>query len=264
MEKVVVEICCGSYEDALAAYRGGAKRIELNSALYLGGLTPSLGTLRLTKQNTDLKVIAMVRPRAAGFCYSDADFEVMKADAELLLDNGADGIAFGCLNKDGEIAEDQVREIMAIIKRYRGEAVFHRAFDCVADSYKAIKKLIDIGIDRILTSGGREKAVDGIELLGKLQMAYGERIQLLAGGGINAENVKELMEQTGICQVHSSCRRWIPDPTTEGEQVSYAYAEHPHRGSYEAVDEKLVKKLMDAAYKDLIEMDICQRIRDSF
>lgn len=89
--KKIAEICCGSYEDALAAYRGGARRIELNSALYLGGLTPSLGTLRLTKQNTKLKVIAMVRPRGAGFCYSDADFTVMKADAELLLENGADG-----------------------------------------------------------------------------------------------------------------------------------------------------------------------------
>ena len=93
MEKIV-EICCGGYEDALAAYRGGAKRIELNSALYLGGLTPSLAALILTKRNTDLKVIAMVRPRGAGFCYSDADFEVMEADAELLLKNGADGIAF--------------------------------------------------------------------------------------------------------------------------------------------------------------------------
>lgn len=79
MEKIV-DICCGSFEDALAAYHGGAKRIELNSALSLGGLTPSLGTLLLTKNNTDLKVIAMVRPRGAGFCYSDADFRVMKAD----------------------------------------------------------------------------------------------------------------------------------------------------------------------------------------
>lgn len=245
MEKIV-EICCGSYEDALAAHRGGAKRIELNSALYLGGLTPSLGTLKLTKKNTDLKVIAMVRPRGAGFCYSDADFEVMKADAELLLENGADGIAFGCLNENGEIAEGQVREMTAIIKKHQGEAVFHRAFDCVADPYKTIEKLIEIGIHRILTSGGREKAVDGVELLGELQKVYGKRIQLLAGSGMNAGNAKELMEQTGICQVHSSCRGWIVDPTTEGPQVSYAYAEHPYRKSYEAVDEKLVKKLVDA------------------
>lgn len=245
MEKIV-EICCGGYEDVLAAYRGGAKRIELNSALYLGGLTPSLAALILTKRNTDLKVIAMVRPRGAGFCYSDADFEVMEADAELLLKNGADGIAFGCLNERGEIEKNQVRRMTSLIKRYQGEAVFHRAFDCVQEPFQAIEILIKIGIDRILTSGGKEKATEGVELLEKLQKTYGERIELLAGSGINAGNAKELMEQTGICQVHSSCRGWRSDPTTEGPQVSYAYAGEPHRRDYEVVDEELVKRLVDA------------------
>lgn len=245
MEKVV-EICCGSYEDALAAYKGGAKRIELNSALYLGGLTPSAGTLMLTKKHTDLKVIAMVRPRGAGFCYSEADFEVMKTDAALLMEHGADGLAFGCLKEDGTLAEDQVRELTAIVKEHQGEAVFHRAFDCVKDPYGTMEKLIEIGIDRVLTSGGKEKAVDGIGLLQKLQEAYGERIQLLAGSGVNADNALYLIKQTGICQVHSSCRGWKCDPTTEGAEVSYAYAEQPHRKDYEAVDEKLVKKLVDA------------------
>lgn len=244
MEKIV-EICCGSYEDALAAYRGGAKRIELNSALSLGGLTPSLGTLKLTKKNTDLKIIAMVRPRGAGFCYSESDFEVMKADAELLLQNGADGIAFGCLNEKGEIEENQTREMTAIIKKHQGEAVFHRAFDCVQEPCKAIEILIKIGIDRILTSGGQEKAMNGVDLLARLQKEYGEKIELLAGSGMNAGNARELMERTGIHQVHSSCRGWLPDPTTEGPQVSYAYAEPPHTRDYEAVDENLVKKLVD-------------------
>ena len=101
MERIV-EICCGSYEDAMNAYHGGAKRIELNSGLHLGGLTPSLGTLLLTKKNTNLKVITMVRPRGAGFYYSEADFEVMKEDALLMMQNGADGIAFGCLKENGD------------------------------------------------------------------------------------------------------------------------------------------------------------------
>ncbi len=245
MEKIV-EICCGSYEDALAAYHGGAKRIELNSALYLGGLTPSLGTLLLTKDNTDLKVIAMVRPRGAGFCYSDADFRVMKADARLLLENGADGIAFGCLTENGELDESRTREMTAVIKKHQGEAVFHRAFDCVQNPYQTIEKLIEIGIDRVLTSGGEEKAMNGIELLAGLQEMYGDKIELLAGSGINAENAKELMERTGIRQVHSSCRGWLTDRTTEGPKVSYAYAEAPHKKDYEAVNEKLVKKLVDA------------------
>ncbi len=245
MEKMV-EICCGSYEDALAAYRGGAKRIELNSALYLGGLTPSLGTLKLAKQDTDLKIIAMVRPRGAGFCYSEADFAVMKEDAKLLLENGADGIAFGCLDRNGELEESQTKEMAAIIKEHHGEAVFHRAFDCVNDPMGTMEKLIGLGIGRVLTSGGKEKAMDGRELLKKLQETYGERIEILAGSGVNAGNAKELMETTGICQVHSSCRGWAPDPTTEGPEVTYAYAAPPHQKDYEAVDENLVKKLVDA------------------
>ena len=129
MERII-EICCGSYEDALNAYHGGAKRIELNSALHLGGLTPSLASLKLTKKNTNLKVITMVRPRGAGFCYNEIEFEVMKEDAKSLLENGADGIAFGCLNKDGSICLKQTKEMIEIIKSYQGEVVFHRAIEC--------------------------------------------------------------------------------------------------------------------------------------
>ena len=111
MDKIV-EVCCGSYYDALQAQYGGARRIELNSALHLGGLTPSLATLLKVKDNTDLEVICMVRPRGAGFCYNDEDFEVMKLDAEILLDNGADGIAFGVLSYIGVKAfSGKVKEI---------------------------------------------------------------------------------------------------------------------------------------------------------
>ena len=102
MERII-EVCCGGYYDALQAYKGGAKRIELNSALHLGGLTPTIGSLVLTKKSTDLKVICMDRPRSAGFHYDETDFETMKADAHALMQNGADGIAFGCLDEDGNI-----------------------------------------------------------------------------------------------------------------------------------------------------------------
>ena len=245
MDKVL-EICCGSYEDALAAYRAGARRIELNSALYLGGLTPSLGTLRLVKKNTDLKVIAMVRPRGAGFCYSEADFEVMKMDAEILMENGADGIAFGCLDENGEIQTEQTQIMIDIIKKYHGEVVFHRAFDCVKDPYESMEKLIAMGVDRVLTSGLKAKAMDGIELIAKLQEHYGEKIELLAGSGVNASNILEIMEKAGISQVHSSCKGWAKDPTTTGKEVSYSYAEGEHKDDYDVVEEKLVQKMVES------------------
>ena len=108
MKEPIVEICCGSYYDALQAAKGGAKRIELNSALMLGGLTPSTATLKLVKQNIpDLKVITMVRPRGAGFCYSHEEFQVMAAECQELLEAGADGIAFGCLKADGTLDKEK-------------------------------------------------------------------------------------------------------------------------------------------------------------
>lgn len=242
MERTI-EICCGSYQDALAAYHGGAKRIELNSALYMGGLTPSLGALILTKKNTDLKVIAMVRPRGAGFHYGEADFETMKIDAELMMKNGADGIAFGCLDENGNIDEGQTREIISIVKKYDGEVVFHRAFDCVRNPYESIEKLIEMGVDRILTSGLKAKAMDGIDLIADLQRKYGDKIELLAGSGMNASNAGEMMDKTGISQVHSSCKGWLSDPTTTGAEVSYSYADMPHENDYDVVDSDAVKKI---------------------
>ena len=247
MERII-EICCGSYEDALNAYHGGAKRIELNNALHLGGLTPSLATLKLTKKNTNLKVITMVRPRGAGFCYNEIEFEVMKEDAKSLLENGADGIAFGCLNKDGSICIKQTKEMIEIIKSYQGEVVFHRAFDCVEDAYTSIELLIELGVDRILTSGLKPKAMDGKDLIKNLQEKYGSQIEILAGSGMNASNAKEMMKYTGINQVHSSCKDWVNDATTHRHEVSYAYAPVPHENDYDVVSKELVEKIVKSIY----------------
>lgn len=242
--KKIVEICCGSYEDAWNAYQGGANRVELNSALHLGGLTPSLASLILTKQKTDLKVITMIRPRGAGFHYTDKEFEVMKADARIMMENQADGIAFGCLDEEGNVNIPQTKEIIDIVKEYQGEVVFHRAFDCVKNPYETIEKLIELGVDRILTSGLETKAMEGKELIKELQEKYGSQIEILAGSGINAENAKEMMAYTGITQVHSSCKDWIQDPTTTCNHVTYAYALSPHELDYDVVSQELVRKIV--------------------
>lgn len=244
--KRMIEVCCGSYYDALQAFKGGADRVELNSALHLGGLTPTLGSLRLTKKNTDLKVICMDRPRSAGFHYDGEDFEVMKEDARLLMENGADGIAFGCLDENGNVDEKQTAEMISIIREYHGEVVFHRAFDCVKDPYSSIETLISLGVDRILTSGLKAKAMQGMDLIKDLQDKYGDRIQLLAGSGMNATNAKQMMDETGIYQVHSSCKNWLNDPTTSGDEVTYSFAPAPHENDYDAVDEGLVRKLVES------------------
>ena len=243
MERIV-EICCGSYYDAKNAYLGKAKRIELNSALYLGGLTPSTATLRQVKKDFDLEIICMVRPRGAGFCYNDEDFLIMKEEAKDLLENGADGIAFGILDQDGNIDLKRNQEMIEIIKSYHKTAVFHRAFDCVKDYDQAIRQLIDLGVDRVLTSGLEAKAMDGKEVIKHLQSHYGDQIQILAGSGMNASNAKEMMDYTGIYQVHSSCKDWLNDPTTSSNHVTYAYATSPHENDYEIVSKELVEKLV--------------------
>lgn len=243
MEKIA-EICCGSFEDAKQAALGGAKRIELNSALFMGGLTPSIGTLKLVKEQCHLDVVAMVRPRGAGFCYSELEYETMLEDCRILLENGADGIAFGFLNPDCSVDVGRTKEFTALIHSYRKVAVFHRAFDCVENPYASIEQVIDAKVDRVLTSGLREKAWDGIPVIAGLQKRYGSAIQLLAGSGIHAGNAAKIMEQTGISQVHSSCKDWHVDPTTKGNHVSYAYACGKFESSYDVVSRVLVQKLV--------------------
>ena len=225
MKRDLFEVCAGSVQDCINAQLGGADRVELNSALHLGGLTPSLAMLKLVKEKTSLKVICMDRPRAAGFCYDDVEIETMFEDAKILLENGADGISFGFLNSDATINVTETKKMVELIHQYQKEAVFHRAFDCVDDPMHAIKQLIDCGVDRILTSGLQPTAMQGTSVLEKLQSEFGNQIELLAGSGINANNIRTLKEQTGLHQFHGSCKEWCKDPTTTVGNVSYAYHE---------------------------------------
>lgn len=225
MKRDLFEVCAGSVQDCINAQLGGADRVELNSALHLGGLTPSLAMLKLVKEKTSLKVICMDRPRAAGFCYDDVEIETMFEDAKILLENGADGISFGFLNSDATINVTETKKMVELIHQYQKKAVFHRAFDCVDDPMHAIKQLIDCGVDRILTSGLQPTAMQGASVLEKLQSAFGDQIELLAGSGINANNIRALKEQTGLHQFHGSCKEWCKDPTTTVGNVSYAYHE---------------------------------------
>ena len=241
MKRDLFEVCAGSVQDCINAQLGGADRVELNSALHLGGLTPSLAMLKLVKEKTSLKVVCMDRPRAAGFCYDDVEKETMLEDAKILLENGADGISFGFLNADATINVTETKKMVELIHQYQKEAVFHRAFDCVDDPMHAIKQLIDCGVDRILTSGLQPTAMQGASVLEKLQSEFGNQIELLAGSGINANNIRALKEQTGLHQFHGSCKEWCKDPTTTVGNVSYAYHESD---DYDCVSLEKVKSIV--------------------
>lgn len=244
--KTTVEICTGSYADCMAAFHGGAERVELNSALSVGGLTASVAVLRRVKKETTLKVICMVRPRAGGFCYDEAETKIMMEEARLLLENGADGIAFGFLHADGTVHRERTLQMSELIHSSGKEAVFHRAFDVTKDPFQAMQVLLSCKIDRLLTSGQRAKAMQGAELIAQLQDRFGDRIEILAGSGVNAQNAGELLARTGIRQVHSSCKGYRLDPTTASEHVSYAYLDDAHAMEYDVVEETLVRALIDA------------------
>ncbi len=230
-----LEICCGSYEDVLNSKE--ADRVELNSALHLGGLTPSFASFIKAKENTNLDIICMVRPRGAGFKYTPAEIEIMFMDAEIFLKNGAKGIAFGFLNEDLSIDEILTSKMVKLIHSYQKEAVFHRAFDLVTDQEKALEILINLKVDRVLTSGGRSAVSFGIDNLKKLESINKGRIEILMGCGINAFNVKKIIKETGIKQVHTSAKKWLIDPTTSNKYLSYGY----HLDNdYDVVDKEIV------------------------
>lgn len=241
----IVEVCCGSYYDAQQAFEGGAERIELNSALAMGGLTPGAATLRMVKEAMpSLKVAAMVRPRGAGFCYTETEFLEMEAACREMLENGADGIVFGCLKADASLDQEKNKRIISIIKDYEKEAVFHRAFDCVNNPHLAMEQLIEAGVDRVLTSGLKNRAIEGAGLIRDLQECYGSKIQILAGSGVNADNVCELIKQTKVTQVHSSCKGWMEDMTTVRNGISYSIFQGEQKYMYDVVSKELVEKLL--------------------
>src|SRR4051812_34887973 len=157
---VLLEVAIASPEDAEAAQQGGADRVELNSALLLGGLTPSLGTLIEARERVGIPIIAMVRPRSGGFAYGDGEFAAMRRDVDLFLERGAGGIAFGLLREDGRVDEARCRQIVSQIGPGR-EAVFHRAFDVTPDAADAMETLIGLGVRRVMTSGQEDSAYNG-------------------------------------------------------------------------------------------------------
>jgi copper homeostasis protein len=202
--RVLLEVAVASVEGAVAAQQGGADRLELNAALSVGGLTPSLGSLIEIKAAVSLPVLVMVRPRPGGFAYSEADFKVMQRDANLALQHGADGIVFGILTVDGRV---DLHRCNCLVRQV-GEraAVFHRAFDVTPDPFAALDQLIDLGFRRVMTSGQEETAYNGAKLIAELIRRAGRRIEVLPAAGINRFTVADVIVRTRCDQVHASLR----------------------------------------------------------
>ena len=233
--KILLELCIGCAEDAVIAQEAGADRVELCSALMLGGLTPSAGTIAEVKATVDIPFVAMVRPRGAGFDYSDSDFRVMQRDAEAALELGADGIVFGILQSSGEIDLDRCRRLVEIA--HGKQIVFHRAFDVVPDPKKALEQLIDLGVTRVLTSGQEDSVYNGASLIRDLIDQSAGRIEILPGGGIDRFNLADVLDRTGCEQVHIAVPTVRVDTSVHGcPHVSFGGALKPSEDTYPIAD----------------------------
>jgi copper homeostasis protein len=211
--KYKLEVCCGSIEDALVAQRIKADRIELNGGLELGGLTPSSGLLKKVKALVSLPILVMIRPHNGMYHYSELDFELMKEEAEILLKEGADGIVFGCLTKDGLIDEDRVKTLVEIA--HGKTTVFHKAIDETEDIEAALQALIRCKVNRVLLGGGLGKIENHLDFIAELQKKYGHLIELLPGGGVHKDLVIKVIKTTKVNQIHMTGKRLEINPKTK-------------------------------------------------
>lgn len=205
----MVEVCANGVESCLAAQEGGADRVELCAGIPEGGTTPSYGEIMVARRVlTTTRLHVIIRPRGGDFLYSDLEVERMAADITVCRELGVDGVVFGCLRADGTIDVERNRYLMDCASGM--SVTMHRAFDRTADSALALEQVIDLGFDRILTSGQQPQAIQGVDLLAKLNRQAAGRITLMAGSGVNEQNIRTIRDVTGLHEFHFSGRESRP------------------------------------------------------
>lgn len=243
---MLVEICCGSVEDVIESERGGAQRAELCSALALGGLTPTAATIAEAKRLSDLPLIVMIRLRSGGFCYSDVELMTMERDLELAAELGADGFVFGILTDKGMVDQKRCKRLVG---RANGlPTVFHRAFDVTPNPFDALESVIDLGVNRLLTSGQKPSSLEGVDLIRQLVERADGRIEIMPGGGVRLENVAEIVGRTGCRQIHLTAHKSHLDPSTYANRsIALGSRSAPSEDLVEIIDPSVVAAIVHAA-----------------
>jgi len=205
-----LEICVDSVEAAIAAERGGAHRVELCSDLLEGGITPSAGLIALVRSRIRIGLFVMIRPRGGDFCYTDAELEVMEHDIRQARELGADGMILGVLDEQAHVDRDQTRRLVELASPL--PVTFHRAIDMTPDLSAALNDVVATGATRVLTSGGATKVTEGLAAVAGMVEAAGDRIIVMAGGGITPQTILGVAEATGATEFHASLRSARPSP----------------------------------------------------
>ena len=206
----VIEIATSDFLTTRSAVGGGADRIELCANLAEGGTTPSYAHIKKCREAFDIALFPIIRPRGGDFLYTKDEFEIMKNDIKLCKDLGCEGIVIGLLNMDGTIDITRTSELIELA--YPLEVTFHRAFDRCKDPFEALEELIEIGCQRILTSGQKPTVSEGVDLIAELNKKADDRIIILPGSGVRKDNIKMLAEKTGCIEFHSSLRGKAKSP----------------------------------------------------
>jgi copper homeostasis protein len=202
-----VEVCVDSVEGAIAAQRGGAVRVELCDNLFEGGTTPSAGMIALTRQHIDIALHVIIRPRGGDFYYSDLEYAVMRYDVEEAKRLGADGVVIGLLTPEGDIDVERTRGLIELARPL--SITFHRAFDVCRHPFAALETLIDLGVDRLLTSGQERSALEGLDLIAGLAQHARDRLVVMPGGGISERNAARIVAASGVAEIHVSARSTV-------------------------------------------------------
>lgn len=257
---MVLEICVDSLESAMAAVRGGALRLEICSALSLGGITPSAGLVHRIRQQTDIELAVLLRPRSGDFVYTDFEFATIKEDILQAKKLGADSVVIGILDPDGHIDQERTKELVDLAKPLK--VTFHRAFDMTPDPLSALEQVIACGVDRILTSGGSASAVDSLDTLIALCQKAKDRIVIMPGGGISAKNVAMIAIKTGASEFHAGLKTKVPSPVRYrkaevflGTASSQGELQHPDHSRIVVLEEDvraLRKQLSQLAEADRV------------
>jgi copper homeostasis protein len=209
---ILLEACVDSVESALAAEAGGADRVEVCENMPEGGTTPSAGLIEVCRERLRIPVHVLIRPRGGDFVYSDVELEVMQRDIALSARLRVAGVVLGALRPDGTVDVERSRALIGVARPL--SVTFHRAFDFTPDADQALDALIGLGVDRVLTSGQAATAREGTRVLTRLVSRAAGRVVILAGGGVNEENVAEIAHRTGVREVHVRATSLLESPSS--------------------------------------------------
>lgn len=239
----LLEVCCGSAEDAIQAARGGADRAELCSNLFQGGLTPTLGAFETVRAHCDIRINVMIRPRQGGFCYTESEFQTAMFDLAHFVAAGADGLVCGFLKEDGRVDRERT---LRFVEAAKGLPVtFHRAVDVVPDWREAFDTLAECGVARVLTSGQAPSVYYALDTVSAMIAYAGERFIVMPGAGITLKNAAEVQSRTRAREMHVAFMKTAYDRSAQNKaDIYFGGALYPPEDRYNVIDAEKIAALL--------------------